>query len=330
MAFNARRRGSTAPDGTKRNSADRAASPASALYSSRTNRGSFSRRITWRYSLPIEIRRNAPRPCQRECLRHGFRSRSSHRREFLIAEGGMSRPNRHCWSGARLNAHLRQLSYIECYVGIMTSYKGTSPMVLDVLGSRPKLRLLRYLSTHEGAFTGRALAQAAGVEAKRAAEALAALVATGVVQRRRAGRAFLYSINRNNYVVTEILLPAFLNERHWLERLGEEIRRSIPGIDSVILYGSWAKQKARSESDVDLLLVASPKSNRTRALQSPERIDDTRGRMSERYGRPVSLLLLDPAELRRRLRRHDPLLREIVTRGRVLAGRGLAEVISDE
>lgn len=203
-------------------------------------------------------------------------------------------------------------------------------MILDVLGSKPKLRLLRYLSTHEGPLTGRALAQAAGVEAKRAAEALAELVATGVVQRRRAGRAFLYSVNRNNYVANEILLPAFLNERDWLERLGEEIRRSIPGIDSVILYGSWAKQKARPGSDVDLVLVASPKSNRTRTLQSSERIDETRGRMSERFGRPVSLLVLNPAELRRRLRKHDPLLREIVAQGRVLAGRSLAEVVSGE
>ena len=119
-------------------------------------------------------------------------------------------------------------------------------MMLDVLGSRPKLRLLRYLATHEGAFTGRALAQAAGVEAKRAAEALADLVATGLVQRRRAGRAFLCSINRNNYVVEEILLPAFVNERDWLDRLGDEIRRSAPGIDSVILYQAqrvvdWAR-----------------------------------------------------------------------------------------
>lgn len=203
-------------------------------------------------------------------------------------------------------------------------------MVLDVLGSKPKLRLLRYLSTHEGPLTGRALAQAAGVEAKRAAEALAELAATGIVQRRRAGRAFLYSVNRDNYVANEILLPAFLNERDWLERLGEEVRRSIPGIVSVILYGSWAKRKARPGSDVDLLLVASPKRNRTRVLQSSERIDETRGRLSERFGLPVSLLVLNSAELRHRLRKHDPLLREIMAQGRVLAGRSLAEVVSGE
>lgn len=201
-------------------------------------------------------------------------------------------------------------------------------MVLDVLASKPKLRLLRYLSTHEGTFTGRALAQAAGVEAKRAAEALVDLAGAGLIHRRRAGRAFLYSINRGNYAVDEILLPAFAKEKGWLERLGEEIRRSMPGVNSVVLYGSWARKKPRVESDIDLLLVAKDRKNTTPQFQ--ERVDDLRGRMSERYGRPVSLLVLSPEELRRRLRKRDALLREIVDQGRVLAGASLVEVVSHE
>ncbi len=197
---------------------------------------------------------------------------------------------------------------------------------LDVLASRPKLRLLRYLATHEGVITGRALARAAGVEAKRAAEALADLVNAGLVQRRRAGRAFLYAINRNSYVVDQILLPAFLNERDWPERLGEEVLRSVAGAHSVILYGSWAKKKAKPESDVDLLVVASP-NHKDRAPGFQERIDETRGKMSERFGRLVSLLVLSRHEVRRRLRRRDALIREIIAQGRVLAGSSLAEVL---
>ena len=129
-------------------------------------------------------------------------------------------------------------------------------------------------------------------------------------------------------MVGEILLPAFVNERNWLERLGGEIRRSVRDIESVILYGSWAKKKARPQSDVDLLLVASRKRSKDRALQ--ERVDDTRARMSERYGRPISLLILGPDDLRRRLRKRDPLLREIIAQGRVLAGSSLAEVVGRE
>jgi predicted nucleotidyltransferase len=199
-------------------------------------------------------------------------------------------------------------------------------MILDVLGSRPKLRLLRYLSTHDGKLTGRALAQAAGVDAKRAAEALNELAGSGMVQRRRAGRAFLYSINRDSYAVDRILLPAFLNERDWLQRLGEEILRSVPGIRSVILYGSWATRRATPESDVDLLLVTNPKpKHRTQRLQ--ERIDEVRGRLTLRYGRSVSLLVLSQDEFRRRVRARGALTRDIIAHGRVLAGSSLAEML---
>ncbi len=219
---------------------------------------------------------------------------------------------------------------LRYYVGIMTTYKGKPPITLDILGSRPKLRLLRYLATHDGALTGRALAQAAGVDPKRAAEALMDLIEAGLVQRRRAGRAFLYSINRNTFMVGEILLPAFANEQNWLERLGDEIRRSAPGIDSVILYGSWARNQARPQSDVDLLLVASPHLGKERALRLKETLDETRARMTERYGQPISLLIIDPADLRRRLRRRDPFIREIIAQGRVLAGANLTEVVGRE
>jgi predicted nucleotidyltransferase len=203
-------------------------------------------------------------------------------------------------------------------------------MILDALASRPKLRLLRHLATHQGAFTGRALAQAAGVEAKRAAEALRDLVEAGLVQRRRAGRAFLYSMNRNSYVVSEILLPAFEHERDWLKQLGKEIRHSIPGIDSVILYGSWARNKARPESDIDLLVVMGPKKDKDYKRRLREKLDDTRGRMAERYGRPVSLLVLDRDEVRRRLRKRDALIREIIAQGEVVAGSHFAEIIGHE
>ncbi len=165
------------------------------------------------------------------------------------------------------------------------------------------------------------------MEPKRAGEALADLVATGLVRRRRAGRAFLYSVNRKNYVVEKILLPAFVNERDWLERLGDEILRSAPDIDSVILYGSWAQKKARSQSDVDLLLVASQNLTKDRALRLQERLDDTRARMSERYARPISLLIVGSEDLRHRLRKRDPFIREIIAQGRVLAGSSLTEVV---
>ena len=206
--------------------------------------------------------------------------------------------------------------------------KRTSPRpspLLDLLASRPVVRILRYLVAHEGAHTGRQLAAGAEVAVARAAEAFSRLVDMGVLERRRAGRAYLYSLNETNYLVSDGLLPAFRSEAEWIERLGNEVSAVLGRkVDAVILYGSWARRQPMPTSDVDLLVV-------TRRVQDQDKVERIleghRGRLAERFGRPVSLLVVGRNELRRRLRRGDRLIREIIREGRTVAGKSIAEVV---
>lgn len=196
---------------------------------------------------------------------------------------------------------------------------------LDLLASRPTVRILRYLATHGGVHTGRHLAAASGVAVARAAEALSKLVDMGVVQRRRAGRAYLYSLNETSYLVSNLLLPVFQAEGRWLEALGNEVLKTLDKLAiSVILYGSWARRQAGLSSDVDLLVITRKGHVKARAERA---LESQRGRLAERFGRPVSLLVVSQDEFRRRLRRGDRLTREIIREGRALAGYSIAEVV---
>lgn len=198
-------------------------------------------------------------------------------------------------------------------------------MWLDQLASKPKLRLLRYLALHYGAFTGRQLALSAKVQPKRAREALAALVELGWVQERKAGRASIYSLNRRHYVVRSILIPAFARETGWLAELGRRVVGVTPSvIRSVILYGSWARGDARPDSDVDLLIVVTD-SIRRDVLD--RRLDGFRTEALDRFGVPVSFLVLSMHELAHRTRTRSRFMREILEQGRVLAGRPLSDVL---
>lgn len=198
----------------------------------------------------------------------------------------------------------------------------TSP--LDVLASKPVVRLLRYLVTHPGTVTGRQLASAAGVHHHTARQALDRLTREGLLDRRRAGAAYLYSLNRDNYVVAEILEQAFRSEARWLEQLGKEILTAFrPSAESVVLYGSWARGTAAPRSDVDMLVVATDAAARGIAER---RVDKIRGRLSERFGRFVSVRVMTAEEIREKLRRGDRLIRTIAGEGQVLAGRSLAEI----
>ncbi len=201
---------------------------------------------------------------------------------------------------------------------------GSRTYPLDVLASKPVVRLLRYLVTHPGTVTGRQLATATGVHHSVAGRALERLTREGLLHRRRAGAAYLYSLNRGNYVVDGILEQAFRSEARWLEQLGQEILTALrPSAESVVLYGSWARGTAAPRSDIDVLVVATDAAG----LEIAERrADKIRGRLSERFGRLVSLLVMTSEEIREKLRRGDRLIRTIAGEGRVLAGRSLSEI----
>jgi predicted nucleotidyltransferase len=196
---------------------------------------------------------------------------------------------------------------------------------LDVLASRPAVRILRYLAAHPGEHTGRQVGRSTDVAPSRAAEALSKLVDMGVLQRRAAGRAYLYSLNETNYLVRDVLLPAFRGEARWLEALGNEVLTALNRTaDSVLLYGSWARGQTTPTSDVDLLVVSR---TRQAKVQAERFLESQRGQLAERFGHPVSLLVVTRNELLKRLRRGDRLIKDVIREGRALAGKSIAEVV---
>lgn len=198
-------------------------------------------------------------------------------------------------------------------------------MWLDQLASKPKLRVLRYMARHAEPTTGRQLALGAGVQPKRAREALASLAGLGLVHERKAGRASLYTLNRSHYAVRSILIPGFKRETGWLDELGRRlVAVAGPQVRSVMLYGSWARGTGRPTSDVDLLLVVR---EGTRKEVLERRLDGVRTMTLSAFGVPVALLVLSVGEIRDRVRSRSRFIREIVEQGRVLAGQPLSDVL---
>jgi len=84
--------------------------------------------------------------------------------------------------------------------------------------------------------------------------------------------------------------------------------------EKVILFGSFAYGKPTPHSDVDLLVVMrsrKPKAERKMAVS-----DLFRPRLF-----PMDFLVLTPSELKRRLRRIDPFIHDVIEKGRVLYAR---------
>lgn len=199
---------------------------------------------------------------------------------------------------------------------------------LDLLGNRIRVRILRYLARRGGEHTGRSLARALGEQPKQVLAALHVLWQAGLLVRKAAPPAHLYSLNLDQYLVREALLPAFRAEARWLDALGQEVRQvGGEAVESVLLFGSLSRSTTIADpgSDVDVSVL----------VNKPAHVEDVRralelrqGALHERFGHAVSPMVFSVDEFQTRFRRRDRLVRNMVRDGRVLTGRPIAELLS--
>jgi predicted nucleotidyltransferase len=169
----------------------------------------------------------------------------------------------------------------------------------EVVGSKLKVGIIRILYDAAGPLTGLKIAHAAGYSHTQTYKALDDLENLGIVSKSYAGASHLYSINRGNYIVREMLATALRAERGMLgalasrfyERMGDELV-------SITVYGSVARRDDEPGSDLDLILVV-------RDGSDLESLEDVAAEVSLdaalEFGGPVSAFVVAETEYKRRL-----------------------------
>lgn len=132
----------------------------------------------------------------------------------------------------------------------------------EILGNKIQIKLLRILVKTRGSYTGRELARLINHSQNQTSLALKELERNGLVVWQSAGRSHLYSVNRDNIMISTFLEEAFQFEDSLLRKLAEIFSTSI-GKDllSIVLFGSVAKGEERPGSDIDLVLVIKDKAD---------------------------------------------------------------------
>ena len=119
-----------------------------------------------------------------------------------------------------------------------------------------QISVLRALWKAPSSVTGRQVQQLAGVHNLTATKCLADLEQLGLLQRRAAGRAYLYSLKRSHRLVRHLIDPIFKAEEAAPMRFAQELGKVLGGqCLSAVVYGSVARGEADSASDVDLFVV---------------------------------------------------------------------------
>jgi len=119
-----------------------------------------------------------------------------------------------------------------------------------------QISVLRVLWKAPSPLTGRQVQQLAGIHNLTTTQCLEDLENLGLLRRRAAGRAYLYSLKRSHRLVRHLINPIFKAEEATPKRFTRELGRILDGhCLSAVIYGSVTRGKVDHAGDVDLFVV---------------------------------------------------------------------------
>jgi hypothetical protein len=186
-------------------------------------------------------------------------------------------------------------------------------------------RVLGVLSRAGTDLTMRGVADLAGVSPQQASVVIGRLVELGVVERRDVPPASLVRLVADNLAAQAVLAIANFR-RSAIKRLTELASAIRPQPASLVVFGSFARGEADSESDIDVLAVrplglGDDDDGWTDALWA------WTGAATKALGNPVNVMEAAAEEIPRLLRRRGPSVwTDIVRDGIILVGSPLEEL----
>lgn len=103
-----------------------------------------------------------------------------------------------------------------------------------------------------------------------------------------------------------------MNKREIIGKIVEEIKTCYQP-QKIILFGSYTRGETTEDSDIDLFLIM--ESN----LRRDERAREVLKIFSDRTF-PIDIIVYTPEEVEQSLKRGNPFIKEILSKGRVLYG----------
>jgi predicted nucleotidyltransferase len=195
-----------------------------------------------------------------------------------------------------------------------------------LLGNRVALSIIKMLSLIDHEMTGREVASNVGYSPQTVLESLNELGRLSIVASKKAGRAKLYSINNQHWFISRVLVPIWEEIDGWLRELGKYYADKFkPKPVSIIMYGSFAREEATFESDLDLLFIYKDRQYVTDLL---DKILSFNPDIVARYGVHASPKIVSVSEFKNSVKNKEGFMRNIFLEGKSIYGLTPSEVLS--
>ena len=195
----------------------------------------------------------------------------------------------------------------------------------EIFGKKSSISILRVLSEKGIGLTGRQTAELSGLNHRTCQLALKKLHTEGIVTLKRVGKANLYTLKKDHVLVKNSILPLFEIEKNLLNKVLSEITKELrANVLSLILFGSHARMKGSADSDLDICVVVSSQKGKTIVDKKSEILSQ---KVMQLCGNNLSLYVKSDKEIKRKYLEENPLIKEIVSEGKVFYGKKLEEIL---
>lgn len=197
--------------------------------------------------------------------------------------------------------------------------------ILDhIIINTTNLAVLRVLNDRVVGLSGRETARLAGISLRAAQLSLNGLESLKIVNRHYGGREHIFTLNRKNFIVNEIISYIFSAEELFKESLFKKIKTKLAKLtDSIILFGSAARHEEKIESDLDICIIYS------KGLKNIEKaVSSLRDDLNDKFGVTLAPFYITKKEFKARVRKGKSPTDSIIQEGKVLSGLSIKSLIN--
>lgn len=172
---------------------------------------------------------------------------------------------------------------------------------LDILNSKTKVKIIKFLISHEAFMSEREIASILNVSHMSINRTARELADMNFINSVKVGKANLWRVNRKSYAyeVLSKITKSITSVQEPLEDLKKTVLRMLPKtfIKKVVLFGSITKRLERPNSDIDIFILLKDEQDKEKIELSIEKLANT---CLEKYGNSLAPYVLSEKELKQK------------------------------
>ena len=174
-------------------------------------------------------------------------------------------------------------------------------LLLDVLNSKTKIKIVKFLLTHEVSMSEREMASILNVSHMSINRIMRELANLNFVDFITVGKAHLWKVNRKSYTfkMLSALIKGVVSTKEPLEDLRNTLLKNLPKVltKKVVLFGSVAKASEKTNSDIDIFILVKNERDKEKIETSIEKLSNI---CFDVYGNRLAPYILTKQEIKQK------------------------------